>query len=156
MPHRTALCALGLTALLVAEVRGAEDPFDGRWQLDPERSKLPGKPPISETFSYDIGAEGEVRFEVEEVRESGRVTALWVGRFDGRDYPMTGAPGRDTLAMARIDDRVILGVYKKQGQVTYAFVRSLSADGRTMISRILGSGAQGQPINLEIIAEKRP
>lgn len=156
MPKRSALYAPGLLALLLAEAGAAGDLFDGRWQLDPGRSRFPGKPPVSETFVYDIGADGAVRFEVEEVRESGKVTALWIGRFDGKDYPMTGAPGRDTLAMARIDDRIIMGVYKKQGQVTYAFVRSLSEDGRTMTSRILGSGPQGQPLNLQIVAEKRP
>ncbi len=146
---------LALYALAASIASAAEDPFTGTWTLDPKFSRFPGEPPIREDFIYEAGDDGAVTFRVVEVTTRGTVTAEWQGRFDGVDYPMSGAPGRDTLGMVRVHDDVILGVYKDQsGRVSYAFTRALSDGGRTMTSRVLGATPDGRAIDVMIVHRK--
>ncbi len=146
---------LNPTPITIQRTSRSNDPFAGHWTLDPTQSKFPGAPPTREDFYFEVDTEDAVRFRVEEVRNGATVTANYSGRFDGRDYPMTGAPGRDSLAMARIDDHNIMGVYKHKGRVTYAFVRSLSSDALTMTTRVLGSTELGQPVDVLIVHRKQ-
>src|SRR5947209_19828649 len=42
----------------------------------------------------------------------------WSGKFDGKDYPVTGDPNGDTRSYRRVNDRTLEVTIKKNGKVT--------------------------------------
>ncbi|MBI4446775.1 MAG: hypothetical protein HY645_12810 [Acidobacteria bacterium] len=135
MATRVLVVIFIVSCLLSPSVRAGDDPFAGKWQLNLQKSKFPGKPPLREDFTYEFLENGEIKFTVEEVRDSGTVTAWYTARLDGRDYPVYGAPGRDAVSVVRLGPNIMVGSYKNAGKILYVYVRFLSEDGKTMTTR---------------------
>jgi len=55
----------------------------------------------------------------------------WTGKFDGKDYPVTGDPDGDTRAYKPINDHTFEMTSKKGGKITGAGRVVYSADGKT-------------------------
>ena len=67
------------------------------------------------------------------VGERGGVTHWeWMGRLDGKDYPLEGIEEAVTNAYNRIADRTYDLVFKVDGRVTTTTRISISPDGKTM------------------------
>lgn len=89
-----------------SQVRGGSgsiagaDPLLGRWRLNPARSSYETLVlPRSMTRTYVTTREGEVRETADEVLADGQSVHIeWIGQFDGRDYPATGAMLYDSAA----------------------------------------------------------
>src|SRR5580704_5922289 len=82
----------------------AADPTDGTWTLNVAKSKFnPGPAPQSHTRSYATTADG-VALTFSEVGADGTKTSGQSNyKYDGKDYPITGSPNFDTIAVTRID-----------------------------------------------------
>jgi hypothetical protein len=52
-------------------------------------------------------------------------------KFDGKDYPVTGDPDTDSMALQRVSDHEIKITYKKAGQMTGKSIVTVSKDGKT-------------------------
>jgi hypothetical protein len=52
-------------------------------------------------------------------------------KFDGKDYPVTGDPDTDSMALQRVNDHEIKITYQKAGQMTGKSVVTVSKDGKT-------------------------
>ena len=58
--------------------------------------------------------------------------AEYTAAIDGQDYPVTGDPYRDTVALKRIKPHIIQGTSKKSGEVTSTFTIILWGNGLLM------------------------
>jgi ABC-type xylose transport system substrate-binding protein len=67
------------------------------------------------------------------------------GKYDGKDYPITGNPAADTASFKRVDDQTGESTFKKDGKVTATNVRVLSKDGKTLTITSKGTTADGKP-----------
>jgi hypothetical protein len=56
----------------------------------------------------------------------------YTARFDGRDYPVTGAYGRDAVSLKKINARTIEETSKRNGTVTDVSTMTASANGKSM------------------------
>jgi flavin-dependent dehydrogenase len=63
---------------------------------------------------------------------------VWVGKFDGKDYAVTGDPTADTRALKQIDAHTLALTSKKGGKVTLTGKIVVAADG---MSRTLTASA---------------
>ena len=52
-------------------------------------------------------------------------------RFDGRDYPMKGAPAGTTVSLTKVNERMITSTLKQDGKVVEVSTMTVSADGKT-------------------------
>jgi hypothetical protein len=72
--------------------------------------------------------------------------------FDGKDYPVKGAPAPDaTAAYKRIDDRTFEVSSKAGGKLMMTTRVAISADGRTMTATQTGQNLEGQKVNNVIV-----
>ena len=55
----------------------------------------------------------------------------WTGKFDGKDYAVTGDSSVDARAYTRVDDKTLTFENKKDGKVTVSGRVVISADGKT-------------------------
>jgi len=56
----------------------------------------------------------------------------WTAKFDGKDYPVKGSYGVDSVSLKQIDDRTVEASYKRGGTLVNVDKMTVSADGKTM------------------------
>jgi hypothetical protein len=83
----------------------------GTWKLKEAKSEFSAGAPKNSTVVYE--AEGDkVKVTVDSVSGDGKATHyVWVGRFDGKEYPVTGDPLSDARSYTVVDEkRLIFGL----------------------------------------------
>jgi hypothetical protein len=63
----------------------------------------------------------------------------WTGKFDGRDYLVSGDPNSDARSYTRINDRTLNLTVKKGGKVTVTGRIVISADGKSRTATVSGT-----------------
>ena len=123
------------------------DPLSGTWELDLAKSKFSGPAPKSQTRTYDVAGDS-VNLTSKGVSAEGKPTAVqFNARFDGKDYPITGLPDADTIALKKIDDFRATATLKKNGKVAITSTRTIAKDGKTMTIKSKGTDAKGEKID---------
>lgn len=79
----------------------------------------------------------------------------FTARLDGRDYPISGLPAGDTIAIKIGGDADVVSTIKAGGSKVARFERSLSADEKTLIVTARYFGEDGQVARERLIFEKR-
>lgn len=99
------------------------------------------------------GHEGALKLNGDELSfESGvRFTA----KLDGRDYPISGLPVGDTIAIQVAGEDEVVSTIKAGGAKVASFKRSLSADERTMIVTARYFGDDGRVARERLVFERR-
>ena len=146
--------ALGLF-VLVSSIMAA-DAAIGTWKLDIGKSKFsPGPPPQSATVTYEDSG-GGVKRTGETVNADGSKTSFeYTAQYDGKDYPITGNPNANTIALKRVNDRTVEATLKKGDRVVTKARRVVSADGKTLTLTIDGTNEQGQKVKNVQVFEKQ-
>src|SRR6266849_4391783 len=96
-----ALCFVG------AAVCFAADGFIGTWKLNEAKSKLSAGTPKNTTVVYEAAGD-DVKVTVEGTDTDGKPTHNeWTGKFDGKDYPVTGDSSSDARSYRKVNDRTL-------------------------------------------------
>ena len=136
-------------ALLFAASAAAleRDPVIGTWELDVARSSFdPGPPLRSQTRVYERTA-GGVRFTLTGVSAAGTPMRVeYTAPYDGKDYPLTGSPSVNSVALTRVDRLRADAVEKKDGAPKFHVTRVISPDENTMTVTSIGTNAKGTAI----------
>jgi hypothetical protein len=101
-----ALCFAG-TALSFAQ-----NPQMGTWKLDEAKSKIPAGVVKNTTVIY--AADGDnIKLTIDGTGSDGKpLHTEWTGKFDGKDYPLTGDATR--FAFVQDDRRTQVGVNQQE------------------------------------------
>lgn len=159
---RFALGKLAVVAMLtslpwVAPAAWAQDsdPGMGTWKLNLEKSKFqPGPAHKSVVVKFEPAGKG-VKNTTDVVNAQGvKSSVVYTAYYDGKDHPLTGSAIADTLTLKKLDGGKVERVDKKGGKVVQTFVRSVSADGKTMTVTQKGSNAKGEPFDNVLVLEK--
>ena len=73
-----------------------------------------------------------------------RCTPQWRGKFDGKDYPLTGDPTADSRSYAKVDDHKLMLANKKNGKVVNYGRIIIAADSKSRILIITGTDSAGK------------
>jgi hypothetical protein len=155
MKKRTYL--LTLVALFAAATAcfAAEDVNMGTWKLNEAKSKIGPGMPKNTTVVY-AAADDSVKITVDGVDADGKpVHNEWTGKFDGKDYPVTGDSSSDTRAYKRVNDHTLEITNKKGGTVTTTARVVVSADGKNRTVTAHGKDAKGKKISGTSVYDKQ-
>src|SRR6266849_4566217 len=143
MKARTIVLTLALCFVGVA-VCFAADAQMGTWKLNEAKSKFgPGAPKIT-TVVYEAAGDN-VKVTVEGTDSDGKPTHTeWTGKFDGKDYPVTGDPNSDARSYKKVNDSTLTFTAKKNGKVTITGRIVLSADGKSRTVTASGTDPKGK------------
>lgn len=147
---------LPLAALFAAAVVSfAADVNIGTWKLNEAKSKI--SPGTGKNTSVVIAAVGDnVKVTVDGVGADGKPTHNeWTGKFDGKDYPVTGDPTQDARAYRKIDDRTMELDVKKDGKIAYTGRIVLSADGKSRTITVSRTDPAGKKITSSSTYDKQ-
>ena len=142
-------------ALCFVAVLAFANPNMGTWKLNEAKSKFPPGFPKNHTVVYSAAGDN-VKVTVDGVDGEGKATHIeWTGKFDGKDYPLTGDPTSDTRSYKKIDDRTTDLTNKKAGKVTTTAKIVISADGKTRTVTISGTDPKGNKVEATAVYDKQ-
>jgi len=75
--------------------------------------------------------------------------------FDGKDYPFTGYPEIDTIAINKIDANTFDDVLKKAGKEVSRIREVFSNNGQTMTFTEKAKSSKGQDVNNTYVYDKQ-
>ena len=144
-----------LVLILIAIVGFTADLQMGNWKLNEAKSQH--VPSMGKNLTTVFEPEGDgVKVTVDGVNGDGSPRHNeWVGKFDGKDYSITGDPSADTRAYSIVDDRTLLVTQKKNGKTTIEGTAVISADGKTRTLTIQGKDSNGKKFEMTIVYDKQ-
>jgi hypothetical protein len=149
---------IGLTvafSFLGAAVCMAADPQMGTWKLNESKSKItPGT--LKNTQVVYSSMFGQVKIKADGIDGNGKPSRTeWSGKFDGKDYPVTGDPNSDARSYTKVNERTLTTTNKKNGKVTVKGRIIVSLDGRRRTLILNGTTAKGKPFKNVAVYDKQ-
>jgi hypothetical protein len=143
-----AMCFAALTLCFASPVMGT-------WKLNESKSKIPAGATKNNTVVYETAGDS-VKVTVDGVDGQGKAFhAEWTGKFDGKDYPLTGDPSADTRAYKQVSDHKLELTNKKGAKVTSTGTGVVSADGKTRTLTVNATDPEGKKIHFTAVYDKQ-
>ena len=155
MPKRSILLVLAFCLAGALLCAAADNSITGTWKLNEAKSKIPAGAGKNPTVVYS--AEGDrIKCVVDGFDGSGKpVHNEWVGRFDGKDYPLVGDSTADSRSYKITDARHHQLWNKKGGKVVASGTIVYSADGKSRTVTTTSTDDKGKKVTLVQVYEKQ-
>ena len=154
MKARTIILTL-LVCFIGAAVCFADDPQVGKWKLNEAKSKI-GPGSLKNTTVIYEAAGDSVKVTTDGTDGEGKpLHSEWTGKYDGKDYPVTGDPNTDTRSYKKVNDHTLEFANKKGDKVTISGRGVVSADGKTRTVTITGTDSAGKKYTSAMVYEKQ-
>jgi len=154
MKTRTIWATLVACFVVVAAVFGA-DANVGTWKLNSAKSKIGPGGARNDTVSVEAVGDN-MKVVVSGTDSEGKPAHNeWTGKFDGKDYPVTGDPNSDMRAYTKVNDRTLTLTLKKGGKVTTTGRIVLAADGKTRTVTTTTTTPDGKKVSSTAVYDKQ-
>ena len=152
---KTKAIALTISLVFASVVLGFQDnPNMGTWKLNEAKSKFAGKA-RNHTVVYEAAGD-QIKVTVEGVDENGTaVRNEWTGKFDGKDYPVSGESNADARSYKMIDKNTLEIANKKGGKTMMTGRIVVSNDGKTRTVTTTATDPQGKKITNVALYDKQ-
>jgi hypothetical protein len=145
-----------LVTLALGVAAGAADQHSGTWKMNAAKSTYSPGPAAKSVIVRIDSDENDFKVNATGTDGDGNPTHVeYSAKFDGKDYPITGAPGADTVSVKRIDSNTVESTLKRAGQVMMTVRSTVSKDGNTRTSIFKGKDAQGRDVNNVVVYDKQ-
>ena len=150
--------AIVLTILLSfggAAVCFAQDPQIGTWKLNEAKSKFTPGAPKATSVVYETAGDN---FKVTVDGTDGEGKPLhneWIGKPDGKDYPVTGDTYTDARSYKKVNDRTLAFTNKKGNKITQSGRVVVAADGKTRTVTSNGADSKGKKFTSTAVYDKQ-
>lgn len=135
---------LALSFFAGATCFAADDPQIGTWKLNEAKSKLTRDAGKNTTVVYEVTGD-QVKVVIDGTDKDGKPTHNeWTGKFDGKDYAVTGDPKSDMRAYKKTDDHTLAFTVKKDGKTTATGRIVVAADGKSRMVTAKGADEEGK------------
>lgn len=154
---KTRATILTLAALFAAVVvcLAAGDANMGTWKLNEAKSKFAAGATKNSTVVYSADGDN-IKVTVDGTASDGKaIHSEWSGKFDGKDYPVTGDPTSDSRAYKRVNAHTLSMTLKKDGKVSGTGQIVISADGKSRTVTTSTMNAAGKKSNSTAVYDKQ-
>lgn len=138
-----------------AAVCFADNPHMGTWKLNEAKSKIaPGSPKFN-TVVYEAAGDN-TKVTVDGTDGDGKpLHNEWSGKFDGKDYPVTGDPNSDIRSYKKVDDNTLEFTNKKGDKVVTSGRAVVSPDGKSRTVTLNGTDSKGKKFTSSAVYDKQ-
>lgn len=152
---KTKMIALAISLVFVSTALAFQDnPNMGTWKLNEAKSKFAGKA-RNHTVVYEAAGD-QIKVTVEGTDENGgAVRNEWTGKFDGKDYPVTGESNADARSYTMVDKNTLEMANKKAGKTTMTGRIVVSGDGKMRTVTTTATDAQGKKVTNVAVYDKQ-
>jgi hypothetical protein len=147
----------GVAAVLAMGVVcfAADDVNMGTWKLNEAKSKFSAGATKNDTVVYSAAGDS-VKVTVDGMSADGKAMHdEWTGKFDGKDYPVTGDPAYDSRSYTRVDAHTLAMTLKKDGKVVGKGRITVSADGKMRTVTLSMTDAMGKKMSSTAVYDKQ-
>jgi hypothetical protein len=153
MKTRIAVVAVALS-FTAATACFAANPHMGTWKLNETKSKIPAGMGKNTTVTY-AEAKDEVKVTIDGTDKDGKSThSVWVGKFDGKAYPVKGNLSYNSVAYKMVNDRTNDITAMKDGKTAWTGRITVAADGKSRTVTINGTDADGKKFKGNAVYDK--
>ena len=153
MKLRTIFLTLAL-GLFGAQLCCAQD-YLGSWKLNEAKSKIPAGMAHVVTSTYEAHGD-QIKTVGDGVDASGSpMHAEWVGKFDGKDYPVTGTSVTNSRSCKQVNAHTLMLTNKKDGKTVSTARIVTSADGKTRTVQVTQMGPAGKNLSATAVYDKQ-
>jgi hypothetical protein len=135
-------------------VCSAQDSNLGTWKLNEAKSQIPTGTMKNTTVVY--AAEGDkIKVTTDGTRDGKPIRTEWIGKFDGKDYPLTGDPTTSVRTYTRVNDHTLNMANKVDGKVVTSGTITVSPDGKTRVLKVSGTDTSGKKVSSTMFYDKQ-
>lgn len=147
--------ALTISLFFASVAMGFQNnPQMGTWKLNEAKSRFAGKA-RNHTVVYEASGD-QTKVTVDGVDENGAaVHSEWTGKFDGKEYLVTGEANSDARSYRTINKNTLALTGKKNGKVTLSGRIVVSRDGKTRTVTTTTTNAQGKKVTNTAVYDKQ-
>jgi len=132
----------------------AANPQMGTWKLNEAKSKLVPGMGKNTTVTY-TEQKDKIKITVDGVDKDGKPThSVWVGKFDGKAYPVKGNLPYNSVAYKVVNDRTNDITVMKDGKIGWRGRITVAPDGKSRTVTINGTDAQGKKFSGKAVYDK--
>jgi len=132
----------------------AANPQIGTWKLNESKSKIPAGMGKNNTVTY-VEQKDKIKITVDGVDKDGKpVHSVWVGRFDGKAYPLKASPSLNAVAYRTVNERTNDITALKDGKVVWSGKITVAPDGKSRTVTINGTDANGKKFSGKAVYDK--
>jgi hypothetical protein len=155
MKARTVALSLAVFTVAVAVSFAADNPNMGTWKLNEAKSKFSPGATKNTTVVYEAAGDN-VKVTTDGTTGDGKPAhSEWTGKFDGKDYPVTGGADGATRSYKVINTHTMEVTGKENGKVTTSGKIVVSADGKSRTVSISGTDSSGKKITTNAVYDKQ-
>jgi hypothetical protein len=133
----------------------AADPNMGTWKLNEAKSKIGEGGTKNHTVVYEAVGES-VKITVDGITSDGKaVHQEWTGKYDGKDYPVTGDPTHDMRSYKKTGDRTLDFDVKKGGKLVGSGRVAVAADGKSRTVTTTLTDSSGKKVTSTTVYDKQ-
>jgi hypothetical protein len=144
------LCFVGSAASFAAE-----NPHRGTWKLDEAKSKVPAGMLKNTLVVYSADGDS-IKVVTDGTDGKGNpMHTEWSGKFDGKDYPLSGDPTADSRSYKKVNEQTLTLANKKDGKVATSGRIVVSPDGKTRTLTVSAKDPAGKKITSTAIYDKQ-
>jgi hypothetical protein len=133
----------------------AADPNMGTWKLNEAKSMIGEGGTKIITVVYEAAGD-KVKITVDGVTSDGKpVHHEWTGKYDGKDYPVTGDPTGDVRSYKKTGDGTLEFTGKKDGKTTLTGRVAVAADGKTRTVTSTATDSSGKRVTNTAVYDKQ-
>lgn len=146
-----ALCFIGVGVCFASDL----NPNIGTWTLNEAKSKIPPGVLKNTTVVYVVVGD-EIKVTTDGIDKDGKPAHTeWTGKFDGKDYPLSGDPSSDSRSYTKVNEHRLAVANKKNGTVTTSGHIIVSADGKSRVLTITGIDSTGKKVSSRAVYDKQ-
>ena len=150
---RIAVLAAALSFMATAACFAAS-PQMGTWKLNEAKSKLAPGMGKNNTVIY-AEQKDKIKITVDGVDKDGKPThSVWVGKWDGKAYPVKGNLPYNSVAYRVVNDRTNDITAMKDGKIGWTGRITVAPDGKSRTVTINGTDAQGKKFKAKVVYDK--
>jgi len=141
--------------LFALAMYAAENPNMGTWKLNEAKSKIPAGAAKNTTVVYSADGDN-VKVTTDGVDGKGQPAhSEWVGKFDGKDYPVTGGSDGVTRSYKVINERTMDITGKANGKENLHGKIEVAKDGKSRTVDVESTGADGKKMKSKGVYDKQ-
>ncbi len=152
---RIAVATIALS-FLAAAAGFAASPQMGTWKLNEAKSKMPQGMGKNTMVTYAEQKGDKVKVTVEGVDKDGKAThSVWVGKFDGKSYPVKGNLPYNSVAYKMVNDQTNDITTMKDGKMVWSGKIVVASDGKSRTVTVNGTDADGKKFKGKAVYDKQ-
>ena len=140
----------------IGAVAMAADVTVGTWKLSAAKSIYrPAAQARYETVTIEAAGDN-MKVTLDGTDSAGKkVHAEWTGKYDGKDYPVTGSSDLESLAYKKVDDHTYQVTGKRGGKVVTSTRIVYSPDGTTRTVKSRGTNTKGERTSSTVVYRRQ-